>query len=184
MYSATVGSTGAMRMLIDHGADVNARNAFGSTALMWSATDLEKIRLLVEHGTDVNVASKAGRTALLVAARSNSSAEIVRYLIAHGANVEATDSTHGNALFAATLGNDTESIRILIAAGVDVNAPGDAGLTPLMNAAANAEAVKMLLAKGAKVNVISADHLGEVKERPDRPRTLYRFATRRRWRID
>ena len=49
MYSATVGSAGAMRTLIDHGADVNARNAFGSTALMWSATDLEKIRLLVEH---------------------------------------------------------------------------------------------------------------------------------------
>ncbi len=166
MYSATVGSAGAMRMLIDHGADVNARNAFGSTALMWSATDLEKVRLLVEHGADVNIASKAGRTALLIAAGSNPSAEIVRYLIAHGADVKATDATHGTTLFAATLGNDTESIRILIAAGVDVNAPGDAGVTPLMNTAANVEAVKMLLAKGAKVNAISADTFGEVKNGP------------------
>jgi ankyrin repeat protein len=166
MYSATVGSVEAMRLLIDHGADVNARNAFGSTALMWSATDIGKVRLLVDRGADVNLASKAGRTALLVAARSNPSAEIVRYLIAHGADVKAADATHGNALFAATLGNDTESIRLLIAAGVDVNAPGDSNMTPLMIAAANAEAVKMLLAKGAKVNAVSADTLGSVKNGP------------------
>ncbi len=68
MYAAVVGSADAMRVLIDAGADVNAKNAFGSTALMWSVTDFKKVKMLVEHGANVNAASKAGRTALLLAA--------------------------------------------------------------------------------------------------------------------
>src|ERR1043166_5243080 len=53
MYAAYAGSADAMRLLIDKGAHVNAQNAFGSTALMWSVTDLKKVRLLTEHGADV-----------------------------------------------------------------------------------------------------------------------------------
>jgi ankyrin repeat protein len=168
MYAAVAGSADAMRVLIDAGADVNAKNAFGSTALMWSVTDIRKVKALVEHDANVNAASKAGRTPLLLAAMSDKSAEIVRLLIAKGADVKAVDAPHFTTLNAATIGNDTETIRIFIDAGVDVNAPGGPGLTPLINAAANgnAAAVKMLLAKGAKVNAVSADSLGEVKNGP------------------
>jgi ankyrin repeat protein len=60
MYAAEIGSVDAMRLLIDRGADVNARNAFGSTALMWSVSDQAKVRLLLEHGADVNTAAKSG----------------------------------------------------------------------------------------------------------------------------
>src|SRR5687767_14341607 len=40
MYAAAVGSTGAMALLLDNGARVNATNATGATALMWAATDI------------------------------------------------------------------------------------------------------------------------------------------------
>ena len=60
MYAAEVGSLDAMRLLIDRGADVNAQNAFGSTALMWSASDPAKVRLLLDHGAQVNTAASAG----------------------------------------------------------------------------------------------------------------------------
>jgi ankyrin repeat protein len=168
MYSAVAGSTEVMRLLIDKGADVNATNAFGSTALMWSVSDLSKTRLLLDAGANVNTASKAGRTALLIAAMSDRSAEIVRLLIAKGADVKAKDAGNFTTLNAATVGNDTETIRIFLDAGIDVNAPGGPGITPLMNVAShgNTSAVKMLLAKSAKVNAVSGPAFNQVKNGP------------------
>jgi hypothetical protein len=78
MYAAEVGSLDVMRLLIERGADVNAQNAFGSTALMWSASDPAKVRLLLDHGAQVNTAARSGRTALIIAAFTNPSADVVR----------------------------------------------------------------------------------------------------------
>jgi ankyrin repeat protein len=162
MYAAEVGSLDAMRLLIDRGADVNAQNAFGSTALMWSVSDPAKVRLLLDHGAQVNTAAKSGRTALIVAAFTNPSAEIVRLLLAKGAKVDVMDQRHVTPLNAATFGNDTATVRLLLDAGTDLGASIDTpdtfiGLTPLMNAAGNrnVEVVKLLIAKGAKVNAVS-----------------------------
>jgi ankyrin repeat protein len=169
MYAAYAGSADAMRLLIDKGAHVNAQNAFGSTALMWSVTDLKKVRLLTEHGADVNAASKQGRTALLLAALSDHSAAIVRLLISKGAGVKAVDAMKASALHAATAGNDTDTIRMLVDAGLDVNARDFLDNTPLMNAAGqgNLAAVKLLIAKGADVNAMSSkDKLFKVKNGP------------------
>src|SRR5215475_5224967 len=47
MAAAENGSLDAMKMLIDRRADVNAKNTYGSTALMWSVTDSKKVRLLL-----------------------------------------------------------------------------------------------------------------------------------------
>ncbi len=163
MYAAATGSFEAMQYLIDNGADVNVQNEFGSTALIWSATDLAKVRLLTKHGANVNLASKRRRTALLVAAMSDHSAAIVRLLIEKGADVKAMDMFKNTTLRAAALGNDLETMRSLIDAGVDVNAADMAGITPLMIAAGwhgNVAATKLLLARGAKVNATSAPVMG------------------------
>jgi ankyrin repeat protein len=163
LYAAVVGSLETMNLLIAAGADVNAQNEFGATALIWSATDLAKVKLLVDHGALVNTATRRGRTALLIAAMSDSSAEIVRFLLAHGADARALDFLKTTTLRAATLGNDTETIRMMIDAGVDVNAADLPGITPLMMAAGwngNLDAVKLLLAKGAKVNAVSRPVMG------------------------
>jgi ankyrin repeat protein len=168
MIAAVTGSPAAMKMLVDRGADVNAKNAFDSTALMWSVTDLEKVRLLVDHGADVNVASKQGNTALLLAAMSDRSASIVKLLIAKGADVKAVNGGKINALIAATQGGDFETVRIFVDAGIDVNAAMIVGFAPLMNAAGtgNLAAVKLLLSKGANVNAVSAPQFEEVKNGP------------------
>src|SRR5678816_4390294 len=64
MYAAAVGSADAMKILIEKGADVNAKNAFDSTALMWSVTDINKVRMLLDRGADVNTVSTVSYTHL------------------------------------------------------------------------------------------------------------------------
>jgi len=158
MYGAEIGSLEAMRLMIDAGADVNAQNAFGSTALMWSVSDPAKVRLLLDHGAQVNITARSGRTALIIASFTNPSAEVVRLLLAKGAKVDVMDQRHVTPLNAATFGNDTATVRLLLEAGAEIETPDTfIGLTPLMNAAGNRnlDAVKLLLAKGAKVNAVS-----------------------------
>jgi ankyrin repeat protein len=124
-----------MKILIEKGADVNTKNAFDSTALMWSVTDINKVRMLLDRGADVNAVSKQGHTALLLAAMSDGSAPILRMLIDKGANVKAVDNNKMNGLLAASGANDLESVHIFVDAGLDVNSKDIAGNTPLMNAA-------------------------------------------------
>ena len=165
MYAASVGSAEAMKLLLDRGADPNIRNSSQSTALMWSATDIKKIRLLLDRGAEVNAVSSRGRSALFLAAMSAPSADIVRLLIARGADVKVVDALKMTALHAATWGNDTGTIQLLVDAGLDVNAAHVAGFTPLINTAStrNVTAAKMLLAKGANVNAVASEPAQKVK---------------------
>ena len=52
MYAALYGGEECMRMLLDHGADVNGSNDAGATALMRAAGDAGKVRLLLEAGAN------------------------------------------------------------------------------------------------------------------------------------
>jgi hypothetical protein len=56
------------------------------------------------------------------------------------------------------MGNDLDTIRLIVDAGIDVNAAGVTGVTPLLGAAyhGNVAAVKLLLEKGARTNVVAA----------------------------
>ena len=157
MNAAVAGSADAMAYLIEAGADVNAQNAFGTTALIMSITQPAKVKLLLDHGANVNLASKQGRTALFVAAMSNPSADVVRLLVAKGADIRAKDAFRNTTLTAAAYGNDLDTIRLVVDAGVDVNAAGVTGITPLLGASynGNVAAVRLLLGKGAKANTIA-----------------------------
>ena len=154
MNAAIAGSVDAMTVLIDRSADLDAQNPFGTTALMMSATQIEKVRLLLDRGAKATIASKQGRTALFIAAMSEGSEPIVRLLMAKGADVRAKDTFQNTTLTAAAYGNDLDTIRLILDAGVDVNAAGVTGVTPLLGASYNANlpAVQLLLSKGASVN--------------------------------
>jgi len=157
MYASETGTVAEMRVLLEHGADVNAQNAFGSTALMWSVYDVQKVRLLLEHGADVNIAAKSGKTALLIAL-ARQSPEVARLLLTKGADRSAVDKSGVTALLAAVKGNDIATITMLVEAGEDVNqVDAQTSESPLMAAAENGNlaAVKLLLAKGANVNAAS-----------------------------
>jgi len=166
LVAAGVGSVDALKLLLDRGADVNATNAFGATALIWAAADAAKVRLLVDKGADVNAAAKTGRTAAFIAAMSAPSADIVRLLASKGADLKRLDVFGNTMLNAAAVGNDVDTIRLLVEAGVDVNTPNVNGVTPMLTLAwyNNLPAIKLLLTHGAKVNAAAAPALFTIED--------------------
>src|SRR5262249_21821562 len=60
MHAVAFGNRDTLKLLIDAGADVRARNDMGATALLWAAADPERASLLIEHGADVTAVSKQG----------------------------------------------------------------------------------------------------------------------------
>jgi ankyrin repeat protein len=63
---------GVIALLVDHNADVNAKNKLGLTALIFAAQGghVENLGCLIAEGADVNAKSKSGETALKFAETS------------------------------------------------------------------------------------------------------------------
>ncbi len=163
MNAAMYGRPELLSFLIEKGADVNAANNGGATALMRAAGDTAKIKLLVGKGANVNARSALGNTPLMLAARANPSADAVKFLIEHGAEVNATNNFGATAIQTAAASGDLETVRTLIKHGADVNAHSrgaepnvlwGGGRSPLMWAAARGDLamMKVLIGAGANVN--------------------------------
>ena len=76
-----------VRLLVEKGADVNAINYEGETALMIAVDagdNPEVVKLLLEKGADVNARTKEGETALMIASK-RLRLDAIKLLKAHGA---------------------------------------------------------------------------------------------------
>ena len=155
MHAAAFGNVETLKLLLDAGADVNARNDFDATALLWGARDPEKSRLLIEHGANVNACSKQGRTPLMLASLRPGGSETVALLLEKGADPKVKDGRGDTALgLAATIG-EVETMRLLLAKGADAAEANNKGERPIILATKSkrAEAVSLLLHEGVDVNV-------------------------------
>jgi ankyrin repeat protein len=158
--AAMRGDSGAVRALIQSGADVNLAEGDGMTALHWAAErgDAELAALLLKSGASVTAETRIGRhTPLHVAARHGNSA-IVRALVNAHAAVNALTTTGAAPLHFAAASGDSESIAALLDHGavIDIREP-QWSQTPLMFAAAGGRtaAVKLLLARGANPSLMA-----------------------------
>jgi ankyrin repeat protein len=111
-----------VKLLLEHGADPNRADASGATALMWAVPDVEKVRLLLARGANVNARSATERTPLLVAAAYPGTADLLRLLLDHGADLRAQDRAGATALALAVRSADIEVVRFLVARGLDPDA--------------------------------------------------------------
>src|SRR5207249_731520 len=122
--TALFGTAAELIKLLDAGLDVNSRTPAGTTLLMMSAADPEKVRLLIERGADVNARSKSGYTALLVAANYRSTADSVRLLLEKGADPQPKKAQfNASPLLLAVISGEQESVRMLLDKGASLQQP-------------------------------------------------------------
>jgi ankyrin repeat protein len=137
MEAAAYGSPEAIKLLLDSGANPNAKNQFGSTALTMAADQPETARMLVERGADVKAATRGGRTPIMIAAHCDGCSAMVKLLLDKGADPKAADARKRTALLEASEAGDLDSMKLLLAKGVDADPADVNGMTPLLGAAAS-----------------------------------------------
>ncbi len=138
--------------LLKQGADVNASQADGMTALHWAVyhDDLPTTTLSIKAGANAKATNHYAVTPLALAC-TNGNTEIVELLLKAGADPKATLRGGETALMTAARTGKPGPVKALLARGADVNARDRNGQTALMWAAADghADAVAALLAAGA-----------------------------------
>ena len=147
----------AVLSMIKSGADVNAPQGDGVTALHWAARhgDADLVAALVRAGATARAATRFGAYTPLHLAAERGSARIVKALIAAGAPADAKTNTGATPLMFAAASGDAAAVAALLDAGADANArESDRMQTPLIYAAASArvDVVRLLIARGADPN--------------------------------
>ena len=122
LYAGARGFNELLAILIPEHPDVTLTNGYGGTALIPAAEKghLETVRLLLEKtNIDVNHVNKLGWTALLeaviLADGGNTQQEIVKLLLAHGADASIPDNQGVTALEHAKNKGFTEMAALLAA---------------------------------------------------------------------
>jgi len=148
-----------VRALIDKGAEVNARDSTGRTALMVAAArnQVEILKVLLQKGADVNEKTTGatpawmnGWTALMYAA-NHGNCDAVKVLLDAGANPKTTADDGSTVLMQAT-GCRDDIIRALQRTGPDLDFKNDSCALASAALSGDARSVRSLLDKGADVN--------------------------------
>src|SRR4029453_5032341 len=153
MTAARAGNAEVVRLLLERGAEVNAREKYkGQTALMWASAERHPavVKLLLERGADWRVRSfdretkvprlsaassispiaRGGFPALSFAAREGD-VESARVMLDGGVDIDYGDVDNTSALVVAIMNKQYSFARFLLDRGADVNIAGGYGRTAL-----------------------------------------------------
>ncbi|UCC43765.1 MAG: ankyrin repeat domain-containing protein [Candidatus Zixiibacteriota bacterium] len=151
-----------MRMLIEHGAPLDAASDSCTGPIEWAvgAGTVEQLQLLIESGANVNADLGEGETALNKATRQGKEDKAAVLLEAH-AEVNRQDSRYGRApLHWCAIKGMSRVVELLLASGANVDAPDNAGHSPLYFAAryGHKTVADLLKAGGANPSGIEEDY--------------------------
>lgn len=186
MAAAASGDLDTVKVLVKHGADVNAHSRGGEpqaiwgggrSALMWAAHRGNKAmaKYLLDHGAEVN--SSEGFGSALSQAAWNDQAEMAEYLLKRGAAVDQRDEVNEFTPLHWAAGSERGSsalVDLLLKHGAGVNAEGGAPVdafmgipqTPLLIAKKRNDTAitHSLLAAGAKEKAAKAREVALLRE--------------------
>ena len=151
-FASKKGHVEVARVLLEHGADVTARNCFNQTPLNLASArgQAAVVNLLIENGADESV--REMDSPLLLAIRFRQ-VEVARLLIEHGADVTLKGEIGWTPLHLASDLGALELVNMFIEYGADVTAQTGDGYTPLDVASCKgyADVAGMLIDRGANV---------------------------------
>ena len=166
-----------VKLLIERGADVNAKDEIGDSILGWACCSrkLDLVKILVEHGANVNIKNKNGITPLgevcdmsSLRHEEDKYLEVAKYLINHGADVDVKGKDGDTPLLILChkyWSVNLDLLKLLVENGADVNVENKNGDTPLKELARrgdkNIELIKYLIENGADINASNSSALTE-----------------------
>ncbi|EAA04628.4 AGAP007382-PA [Anopheles gambiae str. PEST] len=133
--AAGVGRRNIVKMLLQHGAQVDHCTKKGSTPLRAACFEgrLDVIQYLIEHGANVCTANMYNNTCVMIAAYKNYT-DVLQYLLEKGAKVNEQAQCGASALYYAAECGHVEVCEILLDNGA-VLSRNTFGLTPALAAA-------------------------------------------------
>ncbi|KAI5860619.1 ankyrin repeat and protein kinase domain-containing protein 1 [Durotheca rogersii] len=161
------GKLAIVRLLLDHGAELNSKRESEVPALVKAAEGghVDVVIELLKHNADLNGRNRNGQTALFGACIKGYD-KVVETLLAAHANVEAQDNEgRSPLLFLASekpgKGRGTiETVKLLIANGAVVDVKDQIGRTPLLWAATNGNVDLARILIEGRANVAATNNRG------------------------
>ena len=135
--AADIGMPPVVNLLVDLGAELEARDSLGRTPLIQAAIagNSAVVSVLLAAGADANAAESYHGTTALHLAAFRDRREIIDALLTYGAAVDVVDRQGETPLFWAVGRGHAQAITRLVNAGADVNHRNHAGISPLGAAA-------------------------------------------------
>lgn len=149
-----------VKLLIQHGTNVSSRNGDVGFSPLHAAAEYKHsdvMQLLLASGADVNSRNGWDQTPLhQVSMRAwHKDSEAARFLVDHGAKIEARDNRGFTALVIASGNGNMPVVALLLDRGADINARTNDGATALTQAAGHGheQIVSLLVDRGADINI-------------------------------
>jgi ankyrin repeat protein len=175
LRTAMFGTASQLKGLLDAGLDPNSKTKAGTTVLMASTTDVEKVRSLLSRGADAKVRAPSGADALTIAAAYRGTLASMQALLDAGADPQPPEGVRvRNApLVLASMSGDLDNAKLLLARGAK---PSESALSEAVTFG-YPDIARVLITAGADAALIASSginllHWAAITDRPQLVRVL------------